>query len=136
MKSLYDILFKTIDSQMSMIVSDDIPLDRMLGQSDILQVWSYVLSFGRWLHAEGSHSPFGKGLVAKIMSANHSLIVSSTDHLQLEKLCSGTLAILLEEMHYYPGSDRLSHLDVVMATYVCLGRISDSNGKSSNMTVQ
>jgi hypothetical protein len=135
MKSLHGTLFSTIDPRMSMIVSEDIPLDHILGQSDILQVWCHVISFGRWLHAEGSPSPFGKRLIAKIASANHSLVASSTDHLQLEKLCSGSLAILLEEMHHYPESSRLSHLDVVIATYVYLGRISDSNGKSSNMTV-
>jgi hypothetical protein len=46
------------------------------------------------------------------------------------------LAILFEEIYHYSESSRLSHLDLIIATYVCLGRISDLNGKLSSMTVQ
>ena len=135
MKSLHDVLFTAISSRMSMLVSEDTSIDHMLGQSNALQIWCHVLSFGRWLHTDTA-PPFGRRLATKVVSANDALSASSTDNLQLEKLWSGTLAILLEELHPCPESSRLSHLDVVVATYVCLCRISESTGKSSNLTVQ
>ena len=73
---------------------------------------------------------FGKRLVAKIVSANLSLPTSSAVDPRVEELCCGTLAILLDEFHDCFESSRLSHLDVVIAAYLCFCRISGFNGKA------
>jgi hypothetical protein len=136
MKSLHEVLFATIGPRMSILVSEGVTVNDMLSQSDVLRVWSNVLSFGRWLRIEGSVPPFGKRLAAKIVSANAnaSLLASPIVDLQLEELCSGTLAILLDEFHNCSESSRMSHLDAVIATYVSLCRISGSNGELATLT--
>jgi hypothetical protein len=111
---------------MSILVSDDNSINDVLDQSIALRVWCNMLSVGRWLQTEDSAPPFGKRLVAKIISENPPSHV--VDH-QLEEFCSGSLAILLDEFHRCAQSSRLSHLDVVIATYVSFCRISEFNGK-------
>jgi hypothetical protein len=133
MKSLYEALFTAIGPRMLVLVSEDSSIIDMFGQSEVLRVWCDVLSFGRWLQTEDSAPHFGRRLVAKIVSANHPLMASSVIDPQSEKLCSRTLAILLDEFHQCPESSRLSHLDVVVATYLSFCRIIEPSGKSSGL---
>lgn len=134
MNGFYKNLLTAMVPKLSVLVSNDTPIDATLySQSRTLDAWCDLLSFGRWLHLCESVPLFGKRLVRKIVpviSAHPAAIGINT---KLPEFCAGNLAILLEEWHLCPESDRLAHLDIVVATYVSFGQIPGSSGRCSSL---
>ena len=135
LQTLCEILFTVTASRMSLLVSENTSINDALAKGNALLVWCKVLSFRRWLHMEDPIPLFGKPLVAKILSANDPFPSPSAVH-QSEDVCSGTLAILLDEFQYCAISRRSSHLDVVVATYLSFCRIFEFNGESATSNIR
>lgn len=128
MKQLHDSMYTAIQFKMTILVSEDTPVEDLLSTNETLRAWCSVVAFGRWLQLEGSGLSFGKNLISKIIPATTSPLYNN---LKMERACADALAILLEEFHQCPDIDRLSYLGVVVATYVALSRTPWHNGASA-----
>lgn len=75
-------------------------------------------------YADDAIPRFGKGLISKIIS-------SSPKAETCDDICVVGMAILLEELQFYPDPDHLSHshLDIAVAAYIVISQFVSSNGK-------
>ncbi|GLB36377.1 hypothetical protein LshimejAT787_0306650 [Lyophyllum shimeji] len=84
-------------------------------QTSLMSLWCSLLSFGRWLGvADGYASSVARRIIMKVV-ARRIKISAVSDRTRV-----AALAILLEEFRLCPESDRLSHLDFILAAYVSL----------------
>ncbi|EMD41711.1 hypothetical protein CERSUDRAFT_128752 [Gelatoporia subvermispora B] len=92
---------------------------------DMLNIWSHVLAFRRWLRLDLSDSPvFGGKLIGRL--------ISDADVLhQRSALYVHVLAVLLQETHLSAPTNRNLHLDCVVAAYVTFSRKCDANTLSA-----
>lgn len=129
MKVLHKDLLAAIAPRINSI-SENAPAGAILyAHSFTLRAWCNILSFGRWLHLDSFAPLLGKLLMTKIVSMVNTPSASADIELQLAELCTGTLAILLEECHLCSQRDRLPHLDLVVAAYVSFCRIRRFSGE-------
>ncbi|KAG5648160.1 hypothetical protein DXG03_006114 [Asterophora parasitica] len=85
--------------------------------TNLMEVWRSLLSFGKWLGVTDAYAvPLGARLVSQI-STRQKDNSPSWDGLRI-----AALAILLEEFNFCAESDRISHLDAILAAYVSIHR--------------
>jgi len=148
MIALQEHCYALVLARMSTLTSEQTSREMLFKHRDSLVMWCQLLSFGRWLQVSSALSTFillhdtdsaagpttsrfGQPLVTKILS--HTNIDSI--NLQLADISAVTLAILLEEHHTYVGVQRLLHLDIIVAAYIALSRISSIYGETSYSVV-
>ncbi|KAJ7042473.1 Urb2/Npa2 family-domain-containing protein [Mycena alexandri] len=85
------------------------------GSEELMNLWVHALSLGRWLKISGDPLPLlGRQLC--------SYAVSAASHDELVRTRIAAFAILAEELHLTLDGDRLSQLDIILATYVSFTR--------------
>ncbi|KAJ7431796.1 Urb2/Npa2 family-domain-containing protein [Mycena galericulata] len=102
-------------------------LDALFHDKELMVLWLHTLSLGRWLKLDKDGDAIPR---AKIMFFGYQYSTVSTegpDHLDGNH--AAAFAILSEELPSMPDRDRLSQLDICLATYVSFGRFVSPNGQ-------
>ncbi|RDB29584.1 hypothetical protein Hypma_015277 [Hypsizygus marmoreus] len=83
-------------------------------QIHLLTLWCSLLTFGKWLGLTNADIPHvGKHLTIKMIQLPRPNRADTEDEIRVT-----TLSILFQELHYYHGESRLSHLDLILAAYL------------------
>ncbi|PCH33433.1 hypothetical protein WOLCODRAFT_147530 [Wolfiporia cocos MD-104 SS10] len=91
----------------------------ILGEPDLLNIWSHALRLGRWLGTQGARALNFSGFMIQQLFVRSEALSSVHD-------LSNALNVIIEEMHSCSGTEREIHLGYMVAAYLACSRRSKS----------
>ncbi|KAF8641079.1 hypothetical protein AX17_000723 [Amanita inopinata Kibby_2008] len=125
MRTVYEHLTASVLSRMTTLVGQKLTAEHLSSRSDVMALWSCLLSFGRWLGVAAQEDRirlFGRELASKIISMGDCQNKSAV----LDDARVMVLMILFQELQHLPEEQ---HLDRIVAVYISFAPVLGINGR-------